>query len=120
MDDSAPVPARVMVAAATGVLRAEILCAFDEDFEALAVADVRAAEEAALEPLHALIVVADDLVNATPEELIHRVRLSLSGDRRLPVVWLNAHDDVDLLSATQAGAVAMAAAAMAAAAAAPT
>lgn len=103
--DSLPDPIRVVVVAATGLLRGEIAAAFDPDFDVTAVADARAAEEATVLGPHVLIVVADDLFNTRPEDLVHRVRIASRSPYRVAVMFLTAHSgDVDLLAAYHAGA----------------
>jgi DNA-binding NarL/FixJ family response regulator len=104
--DQLPRTIKVLVVAGTGLLRAEIAAAFDEDFDVTAVADARGAEDAAgaLGP-HALVVVADDLYNCPSEECVHRVRVAASGRYRVAVLLLSAHADVgDIPAAHQAGA----------------
>lgn len=103
--DMAPMPSRVIVAAGTGFLRDEIVAAFDEDFIPIPVADAHGAEEAARRGVHALVLVSDDLRNGTPEDLVQRVRLASADGYRVPVMWLAAHSDENLLvSACQGGA----------------
>lgn len=105
--DTLPDPMRVLVVTSTGMLRSEIVAACgDDDLEVFAVADARAAEEAALatEP-HALVVVADDLFNCRVEDLVHRVRLASRSQFRVAALVLVAHGGpMDLLSAYHAGA----------------
>jgi DNA-binding response OmpR family regulator len=103
--DEAPLPMKVVVAAATGMIRAESLEAFDEDFEAVAVPDSCTAEREVRRGVHALVIVADDLVNESPEELVQRCRLASPEGFRLPLLWLSAHgEETDLLSSCQVGA----------------
>ena len=103
--DDTPFPLRVLIAASTGFLRDEIASAFDEDFVVLRVADARAAEEAAREGVHVLVIVADDTCNSTAGELVQRVRVASRDGYRVPVMWLAAHSDESLLvDACQGGA----------------
>ena len=89
VSDALPETIRVVVVAATGVLRSELCSAFDEDFDAVGVSDGRAAEDAALEPPHALVVVTDDLCNETPESVTRRVRLTSSATFRTSVLYVS-------------------------------
>lgn len=95
--DEAPNPLRVLVAASTGFLRDEIASAFDEDFEVLRAADAPAAEEAAREGVHVLVLVADDIHNCSAADLVQRVRVASRDGYRVPVMWLSAHSDENLL-----------------------
>ena len=102
--DVAPLPIRVIVVAATGFLRDEIAGCFDSDFVVTRAADAFAAEEAAREGVHALVMVGDDLCNSTPEEIVQRVRIASADGYRVPVMWLSAHSEEDMLmSACRAG-----------------
>jgi len=102
--DVAPVPTRVIVVAATGFLRDEIASCFDSDFIVVRAADALAAEEAARDGVHALVLVGDDLCNATPDEVVQRVRIASVDGYRVPVMWLAAHSEEDMLmSACRAG-----------------
>jgi PleD family two-component response regulator len=96
--DLAPSPMRVIVVAATGFLRDEIASSFDSEFIVTAAADALAAEEAAREGVHALVLVGDDLCNATPEELVQRVRIASADGYRVPVMWLSGHSEEDMLT----------------------
>ena len=103
--DTLPDPIRVVVVAATGLIRCEITSAFDADFDVTSVADARAAEEATADQPHALIVVADDLYNSRPEDLVHRVRIASRSPYRVAAMFLTAHSgELDLPSAYHAGA----------------
>ena len=105
ISDELPVRIRVLVVAATGLLRQEIARAADDDFEVVTVADARAAEEAARTAPHALVVVADDLYNVTLDELVSRVRVRAPGDFRVAVMVLTAHgESPDLVATYHAGA----------------
>lgn len=104
--DALPDRIRVLVVASTGVLRAELLAAFDEDFEVVGVADARAAEDTArtLEP-HCVACVADDLFNCRAEDLVHRVRLASPSRFRVAALLLHAHGrELDLPMAYHCGA----------------
>jgi PleD family two-component response regulator len=106
ISDSLPDRIRVLLVSSTGLLRQELVACFDEDFEIVAVADARAAEQAAaqLEP-HALACVADDLFNCRAEDLVHRVRLASRSRFRVAAMLLHAHGEtVDLPATYHAGA----------------
>jgi PleD family two-component response regulator len=98
ISDALPDVIRVLLVAATGVLRGELRAAFDDDFDVAAAADARAAAEAARAGAHALVVVADDLYNCTTEEVIQRVRVAAPEDYRVAVLVLTAHGDLPDLS----------------------
>lgn len=106
ISDALPSPIKVVAAAATGFLRAEVAAALkDDDFEVVSVADARQAAEAAasLAP-HALVVIGDDLVNGSMDELVQRVRVAAPGRWRIACVALYAHASVvDLSSAYHGG-----------------
>ena len=103
--DMLPARIRVVVVAATGMLRAEIAAAFDEDFEVIAVADARGAEEATALSPHALVVVTDDVFNCRADELVQRVRIASRSSYRVAAMFLSAHSTVaDLSIAYHAGA----------------
>ena len=103
--DALPERIRLIVVSATGMVRSELVAAFDEDFEVIAVADARSAEEAASLGPHALVVVADDLFNGAADELVHRVRLASRSPFRVAAMLLSVHgQDIDLPAAYHAGA----------------
>lgn len=105
--DSLPDPIRVLIVSATGMLRSEIVAACsDDDLSVVAVADARAAEEAARATApHVLVAIADDLFNCRAEDLVHRVRLASRGRYRVAALLLVAHGGpMDLLSTYHAGA----------------
>lgn len=103
--DTLPERIRVVVVAATGMLRSEMTAAFDEDFDVIAVADARSAEEATATQPHALVVVTDDLFNCRAEELVQRVRIASRSPYRVAAMFLSAHaSEQDLSSAYHSGA----------------
>ena len=107
ISDDLPEPIRVLVVSATGMLRSEIVAACgDDDLRVVSVADVRAAEDAALATApHVIVAVADDLFNCRVEDLVHRVRLASRSPFRVAALLLVAHGGpVDLLSTYHAGA----------------
>jgi DNA-binding response OmpR family regulator len=104
--DALPPRIRVLVVAATGMLRNEVAAALqDDDFEVVAVADARSAERSGdLQP-HCLVAVADDLVDGRAEDLVHRVRLASRSPFRVAALLLHAHgQSIDLSGAYHAGA----------------
>lgn len=96
--DRLPDTIRVVVVAATGVLRTEVARAFDDDFEVVDAADARSAEEAARRGVHALVIVGDDLYNCAADEVVQRVRLACPGSWRVAVMLLAAHGELPDLS----------------------
>lgn len=99
LNEDLPSPIRVLVVAGTGLVRAELRSAFDEDFEVAPAADAPAAAELAKESPHAAIVVADDLYNCSMEDVITRIRLASPACHRVAVLVLSAHGTLNDLSA---------------------
>src|SRR6185295_6887289 len=104
ISDQLPDPIRVVVVAGTGLLRSEILASFGDDFQVVAVADGRAAAEAACTRPHALVVVGDDLFNSRCEDVVQRVKVACRASWRVAVLVMNAHEQPDLVAAYHAGA----------------
>lgn len=98
--DCLPDRLRVLVVAATGLIRQEIARAAADDFEVVGVADAPSAEAAAACCPHALVVVVDDLYNIGLDDLVSRVRLKARAEYRMAVMVLGAHAEPPDLAAT--------------------